>query len=253
MLLIIRLASSLQPSSVEPVNGHAVGPEEEETASSEDGVFPPRPDGRSVSSTVHDRERERSSRASFPASTTIPTNLRASSRHRHTDQNSTSSSKLHSQTHPSFSQRVHSNPALSSHGPTASGSDSSPPSARETFLNYFFGQNGPGPLTSSISTGERSHGHPMAGHQGIIPVGREVASVDSATTNSIAMSSGLGRMVDGYGSSAAYDMKSLGKHIEAVSPGIFLLDYATLTYVRCPWTASTRHNTRRWRQLLSEH
>lgn len=209
---------------MELINGHPVSPEEEETVSSEDGVFPPRPDGRSVSSTVHDRDRDRPSRASFPTSTTIPTNIRASSRHRHTDQNPNPSSKLHSQT-PSSSQRIHSNPALSSHGPTANGSDSSPPSARETFLNYFFGQNGPGPLTGPITTGERSHGHPAAGQQGIIPIGREVAGVDGATTNNIAMSSGLagpGRMgVDGYGSSVAYDMKSLGKHIEAVSPGLF--------------------------------
>jgi len=57
--------------------------------------------------------------------------------------------------------------------------------------------------------------------QTIVPVGRDVSEAEYATTNNITMSSGLtgpGRMgVDGYGSSVAYDMKSLGKHIEAVS------------------------------------
>jgi dynamin 1-like protein len=61
----------------------------------------------------------------------------------------------------------------------------------------------------------------MGGQQGIVPVGRDVSGTENAMANNIAMSSGLagpGRIgVDGYGSSAAFDMKSLGKHIEAVS------------------------------------
>lgn len=61
----------------------------------------------------------------------------------------------------------------------------------------------------------------MSGQQGIVPVGRDVSGTENVTTNNIVMSSGLsgpGRM----GVDAAYDMKSLGKHIEAVSPEFFL-------------------------------
>ncbi|KAF8240222.1 hypothetical protein L208DRAFT_1384664 [Tricholoma matsutake] len=202
-----------RPSSVEPVNGHFLGADEDEAGSSEEGIFPPRSDTtRSVSSTLHDRDR--TSRSSLPISTTTSANIRASSRHRPPDQNPSPNAKLHSQSHPLSSQRVHSNPGFG-HGPTASGSGSSPPSARETFLNYFFGQNGPGPLTGPTTTGERAHGHAMSGQQGIVPVGRDVSGTENVTTNNIVMSSGLsgpGRM----GVDAAYDMKSLGKHIEAM-------------------------------------
>jgi dynamin 1-like protein len=68
-----------------------------------------------------------------------------------------------------------------------------------------------------------SHGYSTTGtgaQQGIVPVGRDVSGTDNTTTNNLVMSSGLtgtGLRGDRYGSSAAYDMKSLGKHIEAVS------------------------------------
>ena len=79
--------------------------------------------------------------------------------------------------------------------------------------------------------GERNHGHGHStagtgGQQGIVPVGRDVSGIENTTANNIVMSSGLtgsGRRGDGYGSSAAYDMKSLGKHIEAVSFNMFCL------------------------------
>ncbi|KAH9055735.1 dynamin protein dnm1 [Lactarius vividus] len=65
-----------------------------------------------------------------------------------------------------------------------------PHNARETFLNYFFGQNGPGPVAYCVSRRACSAGTLAAG---------------------AALRSGLD------GNNAAYDMKSLGKHIEAVS------------------------------------
>jgi dynamin 1-like protein len=99
------------------------------------------------------------------------------------------------------------------------GLGTSPPggSARETFLNYFFGQNGPGPIAGSsverhAQGGGHQHGVNGAPDAPIVPVGRDVSGTDSG------MSSGLmagKRGIDG--SSAAYDMKSLGRHIEAVS------------------------------------
>ena len=98
-------------------------------------------------------------------------------------------------------------------------SGSSPPqgSARETFLNYFFGQNGPGPIAgSSIAHQQSHHGHGSSeGH--FVPVGRDVSGAEAS------MSSGLmagNRGIDG--NSAAYDMKSLGRHIEAVSGKRFI-------------------------------
>ncbi|KAI0685837.1 Dynamin central region-domain-containing protein [Cytidiella melzeri] len=81
--------------------------------------------------------------------------------------------------------------------------------AKETFLNYFFGQNGPGPLSGA--TIERA-GNPN--DTTIMPVGRDVSDSD------LALRSGLmagKRNMEG--SNAAFDMKSLGKHIEAASDG----------------------------------
>jgi dynamin 1-like protein len=109
---------------------------------------------------------------------------------------------------------------------------SSPPggSARETFLNYFFGQNGPGPIAGSSVDRTSVHAHPGhhpgsqqngPGYAGvsaaepthIVPVGRDMSSGENTL-----MTSGLlagKRGMDG--NNAAYDMKSLGRHIEAVS------------------------------------
>lgn len=95
------------------------------------------------------------------------------------------------------------------------GNGSSPPTARETFLNYFFGQNGPGPIAGSNIDRNHNpgqHGFGPGASQGIVPVGRDISGAEAS------MSSGLmagKRSMDG--NNAAYDMKSLGKHIEAVS------------------------------------
>ncbi|KAI0285645.1 dynamin protein dnm1 [Russula brevipes] len=74
---------------------------------------------------------------------------------------------------------------------------------RESFLSYFFGQNGPGPIGASSAVSASAAG--AAGSQGggpdVVASGRD-------------MSGGVD-MDDG--NSAAYDMKSLGKHIEAVA------------------------------------
>ncbi|KAG9313222.1 Dynamin central region-domain-containing protein, partial [Chiua virens] len=81
----------------------------------------------------------------------------------------------------------------------------SPHSARETFLNYFFGQNGPGPVGGSSL--ERSHGSLAPA-----PTGRDISNTD--TPGPTGLMAGK-RPLDG--NNAAYDMRSLGKHIEAVS------------------------------------
>lgn len=103
-----------------------------------------------------------------------------------------------------------------------SSTGSSPPggSARETFLNYFFGQNGPGPIAgSSIDRGtshggQHSHSYmhsvgPETPH--IVPVGRDVSGEPGLSSGLMAGKRSLNSH------NAAYDMKSLGKHIEAVN------------------------------------
>ncbi|KAI0693397.1 P-loop containing nucleoside triphosphate hydrolase protein [Cerioporus squamosus] len=86
------------------------------------------------------------------------------------------------------------------------GSGSSPHSgtAKETFLNYFFGQNGPGPLQGA--TADRGAGGPIV-------TGRDISGADPS------LEAGLMAGKRSMDSNAAYDMKSLGKHIEAASDG----------------------------------
>lgn len=133
-------------------------------------------DGRSVS-TVHDRSRPTT------AAITIENAAKHTSRH-----------------HQSRSQR-HS--VAVAHTQNIGSSGSSPPSARETFLNYFFGQNGPGPIAGSNL--ERPHG------QQHVPIGRDTSM--SETSLNRGLMAGKNNLD---GNNAAFDMKSLGKHIEAV-------------------------------------
>lgn len=165
------------------MNGHTNNPEDDEDDVSDDNAsstsgIPARNDSRSVSSTVHDRSR-------VTTTTAIKYSKRSSSQH------------------PSQPQRPH-----SSTGAALSGS--SPPSARETFLNLFFGQNGTAPVSNSTHV-DRGH-HSPTSHTGIVPIGKDVLGADPALTSGIMSGS---RGMDG--NNAAYDMKSLGRHIEAVS------------------------------------
>ncbi|KAF9068382.1 Dynamin central region-domain-containing protein [Rhodocollybia butyracea] len=176
-----------RPASAEPMNGYANNPEDDEDDVSDDNAsstsaIPARSDNRSVSSTVHDRSRA-------PSTTTTAAAIKYSKR---------SSSQHHSQP-----QRPH-----SSIGAPASGS--SPPTARETFLNLFFGQNGTAPVSNSTHA-DRGH-HSSTAHAGIVPIGKDVSGADPALTSGIMSGSRMD------GNSAAYDMKSLGRHIEAI-PG----------------------------------
>lgn len=94
-------------------------------------------------------------------------------------------------------------------------------------MNYFFGQNGPGPISGASLERHNNSLHAFHGaggggiggssfSHGFVPVGRDVSAPE------VTMSSGLmagKRGIDG--NSAAYDMKSLGKHIEAVCHSSF--------------------------------
>jgi len=97
------------------------------------------------------------------------------------------------------------------------GNNYPPGSARETFLNYFFGQNGLAPIPGSSVDGAtpvRPHPHAHSGHgaKPITPVGRDVSGAESALTSGLMTRK---RLIENH--NAAFDMKSLGKHIEAVS------------------------------------
>lgn len=140
-------------------------------------------DARSAPNTVHDRARTTASGHSAANSVRRPSSPKAPHHH-------------HSSRHPSAQPHA---------GPGSSGT------AKETFLNYFFGQNGPGPLSGA--TVERVSSTTATA---ITPVGRDVSGGE------MMIKSGLGRRTLEGGSSAAFDMKSLGKHIEAVSVSIRL-------------------------------
>lgn len=125
-------------------------------------------DGRSVSSTLHDRNRTPSGAGINPASSS-----KSSGRHQHTH---------------------HTNSPLGS----------SPQTARDSFMSYFFGQSGaPGPSTAH------------AGHTSQTSVSTMGRAFAEAGGNAVDNMHGLRNSLDG--SNPAYDMKSLEKHIEAVS------------------------------------
>ncbi|KAI0765615.1 Dynamin central region-domain-containing protein [Trametes elegans] len=163
-----------QPASIESVNGVASSQDGDDESTDEITVNGSSGrDTRSVSSTVHDRSRGASSAPPGAA----PAHRHHSPKAHH-----------HSSRHPSGSSAV---------GAGANGT------AKETFLNYFFGQNGPGPLAGT--TAERT----STAAAGVLPVGRDVSGADPA------LETGLMAGKRSLESNAAFDMKSLGRHIEA--------------------------------------
>ena len=167
---------------------------------------------RSVSATLQ-HERERPRRAGAKAS---PRSSNASD----------SRVSTHRSSHPNALQQQH-----NAHG--------SPHAARESFLTFFFGQGGPGPIGASSAVSAASVGSAVGsgsaygvggGADGVPASGRDV----SEGTDVMLRSGLLAGKHDG--NSAAYDMKSLGKHIEAVRS----------FHIRC--THSPR--SPRWRMMM---
>ncbi|KAH7910477.1 dynamin protein dnm1 [Hygrophoropsis aurantiaca] len=173
-----------RPVSTEPINGGPILDNDDDSSVEEvigvNGI--PSRDTRSVSSNLHDRLRTATS--ATPVGTL----------------GKQSGSKING--HHASSHR-HS--LASSHAQSQPVIGSSPHTARETFLNYFFGQNGPGPIAGSSV--ERSHTG-----QAPVHTGRDVSGAE--TSGPTGLMAGK-RTLDG--NNAAYDMKSLGKHIEAIS------------------------------------
>ena len=91
-------------------------------------------------------------------------------------------------------------------------SSTSPNTARETFLNYFFGGVGPAGQAGPSSHGGIQQKGPAGGARDLLP---DLGHRRSQNTG------------DRLEAGPAYDMKSLGKHLEAVSqtkrPGFFLV------------------------------
>jgi len=166
--------------------------------------------GRSVSNTLHDRSRLMSTSAppanGGSSSTTVGRHQH--SHHSQPTRNSTSSTSPHHHHHHSSSRR--------GDGDRIPSTSSSTSTAKESFLNYFFGQNGPGPVAGANITNMPSEVH---GHMNRIggAVGRDVSGPDPIANAFMRPRNGS----NGDGSDAAFDMKSLGKHIEAVSSNHF--------------------------------
>ncbi|KAI0737311.1 dynamin protein dnm1 [Daedaleopsis nitida] len=174
------------PSSIESVNGTGANSatDDEESAADE-----PPTNGVSGRTSAHN-DRARQGAASAPP---IAVPSTGAGHHRH------HSPKTHH----------HASRNVSGASAAGAGAGTSPHTgtAKETFLNYFFGQNGPGPLTGA--TVER------AGAGGVVAMsGRDVSGADPALEAGLmAGKRGMDR------SDAAFDMKSLGKHIEAATDG----------------------------------
>jgi dynamin 1-like protein len=142
--------------------------------------------GRSVSNTIHDRARLANSSSAPPVGGA------------HVNGGGRQSFPVRS----TGGRSSHNRPS------SQSSSGSSPNTAKETFLNYFFGQNGPGPMAAGASlVGDHHHRAVNGGGY----VGRDVSGPEIAANGLLAPR----RSMDG--SDAAFDMKSLGRHIEAVS------------------------------------
>ncbi|KAF9647684.1 hypothetical protein BDM02DRAFT_3261534 [Thelephora ganbajun] len=157
--------------------------------------------GRSVSNTVHDRSRLMSTSApSVNGGSSTTTGKHQHSHHSQSTRNSASSTSSH---------HHHHNSSRRNDGDRISSTSSSTSTAKESFLNYFFGQNGPGPVAGANITNISSEVH---GHLNRA-VGRDISGPDTVVNGFVRMRNGPA----GDGSDAAFDMKSLGKHIEATS------------------------------------
>jgi dynamin 1-like protein len=184
------------------------------------GAAAPTTTGRSVSATLQpERERARSSGAKASPRSSNASDSRVGTTHRN-------------------SHGHHHHPNSQQHHAAGAGHPSSQ-TTRETFLNYFFGQNGPGPVGAGNAAAAS------------VPVANTPLAPGSAAADIISKREADGGILRSEllagkhdGNRAAYDMKSLGKHIEAVrhpplpaSPFLSRITYATMSDVRSRRTA----------------
>jgi dynamin 1-like protein len=166
---------------------------------------------RSISNTV--RENSRLTSTSTPSVNGGSSNTLGRHHHSQSTRNPSTSSQPH---------HHHHNSSRRNDGERISSASSSTSTAKESFLNYFFGQNGPGPVAGANITNTTSEVHGHLNRAGGT-VGRDVSGPDSLPGAFMRTKNGPA----GDGSDPAFDMKSLGKHIEAVSPN-FLSPHSEL-------------------------
>jgi len=196
-----------RPSSTEPINGALLhSADEEDDSDSVNTPMTPR-DGRSTSTSVRDR-----SRLSSASGTDLPSSSAGAT--------STARTRSRPPQHRTHHPQGTSRPASASAGTLVGGGASQ---AKETFLGYFFGaQNGAQP------NGMGAHGHDSfgaglgGGHGANASASLSAAAVGGVSHigRELAQSPPLAGLMAGKlgpdGNSAAFDMKSLGKHIEAL-------------------------------------
>ena len=205
----------LQPRSTEPINGTQSPTEDDDDETDDVSSRAHSKDGRSVSSTIHDR-------AKASSTTNLP-NQASRNNNNNTGVNHNAIARANNV------KAHHRRASSQSRGSGSGSSTSSTHTARETFMNYFFGQNGPPPNSapsSAMPGGPPISGSGAAQPNVTQPSGRELAQSPAPMMGLIA-----GRRPDG--SNAAFDMKSLGKHIEAVSSqthSIFFHRHGVETY-----------------------
>jgi dynamin 1-like protein len=197
-------------------NGSSLVSREDDAATDSADEFPPgvvastavtSTTTRSVSATLqHERERPRGAGAKASPRSSNASDSRITSSHRGSHAN------------PNASQQQH-----SAHG--------SPQTARESLLTYIFGQNGPGPIGASSVVSAAAASSGSAGGSGALHGpgvggggGTDVVASGRDTSGGADVLLGSGLLAGKHdGNSAAYDMRSLGKHIEAVRPLLLVL------------------------------
>ena len=197
---MIILLHTLQVPS-ESLNGHLSTVEGDDDDSSSGAVtpngIPIARDSRSTSASLPDR-----ARATVGRNSPKPNGTSANPSSSHHNHHTTST--------------THRSRRSSSHEPSNLGAPgTSPRAARDTFMNYFFGgQTGPG--QSSTGVGQHTNGPSSAIGLSSMFGSKQDASGKDVAPNDGEPLPGLNPRNRTDGSNAAYDMKSLGKHIEAV-------------------------------------
>ncbi|KAG9019102.1 Dynamin- GTPase protein [Tulasnella sp. 427] len=186
-----RKRSRLSEATSAPGTGADDEDDETSSAGTPSGIQAARTEPRSVSSTIHDRLRAPSSNGLAPNGIAVP---------------GTSTPPQHH--HASHKHRT------SSHS-TAQAGTSPHGTARDSFMTYFFGGGQGGPAT--LPQAGPSHSSPttaFASRAGRDSIGKEFGmhetGRESPTIAAMAAKAGAEP------SNAAFDMKSLGKHIEAI-------------------------------------
>jgi dynamin 1-like protein len=183
--------------------------------------------GRSVSNTVRDRSRQTSTSApsvNGGSSTTV-------GRHHHSQSTRNSVSSM-----PSHHHYRHNNRSRRNDWERISSASSPTSTAKESFLNFFFGQNGLGPIAGANITSTTSEVDGHLNRPGGT-VGRDVSGQDSLSGAFMRTKNGPA----GEGSDPAFDMKIFWKAYQSCESQIFVILFGvtvhsdlTVMWSTCP-------------------